>query len=1239
MAKQVPFIGREDEIIQIRELIEKWGETWLSCIHGEDGGIGKTRLLQEIHSKYSEPANQVLSREDTYSPQITIVQKSAAGDWAQEFNAGVQSMADALGGQCTFFDAHSNSEEMKGILENVIRQKPDALILSDGTADELKPCITEAIQQGIKVLNFGNWLQVDGLCANVMHDVTNGIRSLAERLIQDMDLHGNFAIVRGPGNDIQNSRTGILHDVRQHYPAVNAVETRSIHPLNVTDNTDIETAAYYKTIEILETCQQRAEEINAIWTTWNRFARGVVRALKEKNCRDITVYSFDLSPEDIEILSEPASPWKATVITDPKESGRIMVRLAMQAILEEVIKPGYYLQPRVISQDELRTHRNNESYLTGATEIGWSPLLKSFVQQNKEQRLCVTEIIDFDDHSLRIPENMSRKIAKMLNKLNKKPFEPFFRAQMDYHKMRQKGVNSKRLSQQLLEVNQIFAKCFNAVSRERRVVLFFDTTDELEKGEGAWDDLRAKIPELENVAVLLAGRNAKQIGESVEENIRGHVKIFDLDPLNEDDRRLYFQKKQQQKAITIESDLSEKLLVLSEGRPILLDLVVEWRARGVSLDWLVTESLKDIQVIDKKQRKEFEKHLVDHIRDIRSPMDRLILLMAYIYPLNGDMIARLLKLEKEKAQKLFENATDEKTKYTFVKTFPNDDYVMLHDEMRRMINTYIWPEIDPEDVRRREYSRLVVTYLQDEIQEITEKIEIHKKALFRAEKKERAVLKISLKIGELDQQLWLCREQLLEHTLMTNTEQGVQLFSELFDEAARTHRVSFRQKLFTILQQHASTFSSRQENIRDVYKLKIVFAEKKYEQSKKFSEKILQRRDISSEHRVETLILLGQSKVRLGDVEGGLGYFEEAVNLSETRKLSLWRIKALNSLGRGYRLIGDLDTAREYCQKAQRLCWEEGGPDKRDLKDEYGWISHNLALVLSNDNRTRRTAVNIARSTIKYWQLIENTIGLGAGHLLLGIAYYRADFHQKETLQAFEEASEIFTQLQLDDWLGQIYSWRGAFYQDISKFENAKSDLEKSLRIGPANIKAMTLNRLARVYMSELRWDLAEATMKESLKSAKHIPDYKYWLSSVGRLAAIAAAKGEYDRLDEFEQMLKDTCTQIEYPEKNALGVAYLGLAELALGQNNLNNIDRIIEFLQKGISLVLEFGSYARTDILSRLAFVEEYFNKTNPEIVRSVGKRLQEYISKKEINNVDYSTVAPIMYTWANWRDGVQE
>lgn len=53
MYEQIPFFGRENELAFIDELVREWGTRYILCIEAP-GGLGKTRLLQELHRRYRQ---------------------------------------------------------------------------------------------------------------------------------------------------------------------------------------------------------------------------------------------------------------------------------------------------------------------------------------------------------------------------------------------------------------------------------------------------------------------------------------------------------------------------------------------------------------------------------------------------------------------------------------------------------------------------------------------------------------------------------------------------------------------------------------------------------------------------------------------------------------------------------------------------------------------------------------------------------------------------------------------------------------------------------------------------------------------------------------------------------------------------------------------------------------------------------------------------------------------------------
>ena len=859
--------------------------------------------------------------------------------------------------------------------------------------------------------------------------------------------------------------------------------------------------------------------------------------------------------------------------------------------------------------------------IQGKGGIGKTRLIQEvYQQQNSNSLIQQLPLIDFDEQELRYPEMLKRRIAKLLNEEN---FKAFLTDQADYYKMKKSDVSSIGLKAQSDKIIQSFATGFNKISQKKKIVLYFDTTEHLTSDSEIRQELEIQLLSLKNVVILFAGRNAKEIGASLKEQEGSHkVDIIELHPFSESESCEYLEEKERCAGVRIEDQIRGMLITFSKGRPILLDLAVEMRVQGIPLEMTGGTPVSE---------ENFEKYLLAHLKRFHEPIPDLALMSAYIYPLtlNPQRISKLLRKTMPDSQKLLEKASE----YVFVKTLP-DGSIMLHDEMRALVNKHAWPEVDPEKDRRRWYSELATECLSHEITEL--EAEIQQKL---DENDERLVNRLQItQIHAREQQLWLLKEEQLRHTLIKAIDEGITFFAVLFDEVGETKGFDRRRELFNFVRSYKPKLSLEQQNELDVRESQLLSDEQKYGKALQLCDSLLSlERVVSHELEIKTLILRANIKIRQGTILEGIRDFETAVSLSERKEFLIWHIRALNGLGWALRVLGDLKEAQKRYSEARRLCLAEGGREKKELQSDFGWISNNLAFVLSNEYATRPTAIEIAKATLQHWRSIHNDVGLGACHLVLGIAYYRTD-STDDAFKEFGESLKIFESLKSNDWLGQIYSWRGALHHHLRKPEDAEKDLKKSLAIGTPNIEAMTLNRLGRVYMLQRKWDLAQEYIEKSLKLSKQIPDYLYWLASIARLAIIAAIKKEYWKLSKFKKDFAEYSATIKTPDKSTLGILYLAFAQLSFGEKDK---DSIVRYLQEGISLITENGPYSRTDILKRLDNLETSFadSGVQREFVHSVGKKLYDYFNEKAANSIKYEAVIPKLYEWATWEKGTNE
>ena len=911
-------------------------------------------------------------------------------------------------------------------------------------------------------------------------------------------------------------------------------------------------------------------------------------------------------------------------------------------MLEESLFIGRTDEIEQISNCVKKYGKNYIIVIYGDGGIGKSRLIneiKNIYNHKAMKHLAVTEVIDFDDLAFHISQNITRKISEMLGE---QIFKSYLDAEIDFRKMQKSGVSRERLIEERESVSRIFIDCFNEFSTKKRVVLFFDTTDKLDKRKEIWNDLIPIFKDIKNAVVIISGRDAEEIVKGFNFDLKGlSIEYIRLKPFEENDSKTYIYERCRQKNIPkIEADLVDKIIFLTEGKPVLLDLAVEWRARGIDLDWFEKGNVNELARLEsvnpeelKRKKKQVEKELVSHINKLQDPRDRLILLLSHVFPLNVEMLQKLLDIDNIAGEKVFEDAKN----FVFIKSLPNG-FISLHDVMRDMVHEYVWPEIDP--YRLKLYSKKALELYEKEINNLNSEIKRVENNINTSDiQVSPNTFEDSLSLSKFEQQLWVLKEEYLRHSLYVDINNGVKTFIETFEEATKQARLPLRKRFINLLEKQEKKLSIDQKTLLEYYKAKQIYDEGTFKEVKNKCEQLLNREEISAEKKVDILLLKGNAEIRLGNIEESIQNFKKAVEISESNdELKLQKIESKNALGWSHRLTGNLIEAQKLYTEAKRLCMELGGPENPKLTETYGLILNNFAFVLSNDNSTRKAAIDMANTAIAHWRKIDNNIGLGAGSLVLGIAYYRSDLSE-DALIAFREALNIFEPLGNNDWLGQIYSWRGAQYHDINEFEKAKADFEKALEIGAENIKAMTLNRLARVYMNKQKWDKAEELMTESLELAKRLPDYIYWIGSIARLISISAKKYINDRekiANEFDKYVKEINIfneNFKFPDKNSLGIAYLSLAKLLFLLNDENRIDEIIKYLTEGIPYVVEFGSFARTDIQTRLDIIEQDFNKTDPKIIRTVGEKMFDYIQNKEAQNLNYTTAVDILLRWKNW------
>ncbi|HYT02951.1 MAG TPA: ATP-binding protein, partial [Candidatus Acidoferrum sp.] len=323
-------------------------------------------------------------------------------------------------------------------------------------------------------------------------------------------------------------------------------------------------------------------------------------------------------------------------------------------------------------------------FVRGAGGLGKTRLLQEIHKTYAGNgEILVTDIIDFDDRSLHTFEGLEIRIAQELGIAAEVAKEV-----QELRKFRLDGATQRILEVQQQIITNTLKNEFNDKSLNKRILFFFDTIEKVE--ENNLNSLLLLLSYFENGVFLFAGRPQTNVDISLlMKNYFGEdAFIIDLEPLGQDESRKYLRAKLRTMH-NIKDERIENLLTLVKGRPILIELTAQWLSIAQPPDWLLNElqSLSD-EDLEKKQE-DFQANLVRHITQLRTPLDRLLLILSRVYPVDVEMAEELLGLSREVAEMLIASAK----KYVFVKTLP-EAKITLHDEMRAMVNKFVWPFID-----------------------------------------------------------------------------------------------------------------------------------------------------------------------------------------------------------------------------------------------------------------------------------------------------------------------------------------------------------------------------------------------------------------------------------------------------------------------------------------------------------------------------------------------------------------
>lgn len=864
-------------------------------------------------------------------------------------------------------------------------------------------------------------------------------------------------------------------------------------------------------------------------------------------------------------------------------------------------------------------------FLHGQGGVGKTRLLYEVAERFgriTESHLLITRIMDFGKPALHKLDGMRQAI---LEELGRERFSAYLQALSNWRKIARAGVTDEKLEQEKHFLANSFAKNFNAVSQDQKIIVLVDTVDAVPSEV----ESLSLVHGLQNVLWLFAGREAKSLAENLlpqawfDQTYVRNLPFFDPEESQD-----YLFKKQAAFHTTIEGSLASKVLFLAGGKPILIDLAVEWMVHNIPLDWLVKQNYEELIHLPENElearRAEFQRHLVYRIIERRTKLDSLFIVLTKVYPLDVQGIVEFLGCSLEEAKALMQEALT----FSFIKKV-RDSYILLHDEMQCMLDKYVWEELDPRGARLKRYSQQAEQYFGAQAAEIRLELE----QILATESSSQEVPADHFWQREiLEGRFWELARKQLDFANQDYPDKGADLFVTLFDFAASSLNLQTRQNLLDEMSPYIGALSLSRKYEFEIRQARHLGLQGDYPNKKASLLELLRTEALSSKQKVEALLELGNTLIRMADFKGGVAYLGQAVQMSRREKLHQFLANAMNTLGWGYRLMGNLDNALD--------CYQEALSVAADSAD-----TPNQALILNNMGyiyalrRNINAALEACHQALAIWmqldckgnQVCERDRRRNIGTVYGTIATILPEFGQfTESLSYRQKAMNIFKPMEDLERLSNNYLSRGITYWLKGDIEAAQRDLEEARGIGLAYEQHRVLHYLAHIYRENGDFDEALKLFKKSYEISQHLPDPFYELNTLGDIVNLAVYQRQFSRWREFEKgfiAYKDKWDMVQYdlPE----GLLFKNLGDLALGDLQL---EKATDFYQHGLPLIASAGGYAYYTLTRQLQETETQF-ANSPILLSEVGRVLKVFWLEKGLGR-SYPEALPLLARWAQYQ-----
>jgi len=266
-------------------------------------------------------------------------------DFDKQAYQGMIDRVRELGGTMIAVDGERNDQKHIADIENLITQKPDAIVKTLGDVNVYAPVLKKVHDANIPLFTLDHGSEYS--ISNAQSDNYLIGEALAREIFEDIGGEGKIAIFNGfYGVRPCGIRYDMLKYVAKDYPKVQFIEPelQEVIPGTIED-------ARKKTQDLLAQYPNKGD-IKAIWVSWDTPSIGIAQAVDAAGrAGDIKVYGVNGDLVALELLADPNSSLYGDVAQVPYKIGQAAVDSIARHLAGQAVPKSVYVEPLFVTKD------------------------------------------------------------------------------------------------------------------------------------------------------------------------------------------------------------------------------------------------------------------------------------------------------------------------------------------------------------------------------------------------------------------------------------------------------------------------------------------------------------------------------------------------------------------------------------------------------------------------------------------------------------------------------------------------------------------------------------------------------------------------------------------------------------------------------------------------------------------------------------------------------------------------